>query len=61
LDTSKHFDEDIIYNMYDFFDSSNPGRLTKQKQNLIFPKIKNAITSLKSQRILQIISLFEPT
>ena len=45
------FDENIAFNMYDFIDKSNPGRLRYDDKYLIFDPIEKAIKVMRSRNL----------
>jgi hypothetical protein len=46
------FDEDITFNMYDFIDKSNPGRLRIENKGHIFEQIDRALKIMRHRNII---------
>lgn len=48
------FDNDITFNMYDFIDKTNPGRLRLENKSHIFEQIDRAIKVMRLRNIISI-------
>lgn len=48
------FDDNIAFNMYDFIDKSNPGRLRYQDKYPIFDQIDKAIKVMRIKNLTNI-------
>jgi hypothetical protein len=48
------FDDDVVFNMYDFIDKSNPGRLRNKDKYPIFDQIDRAIKIMRLKNLTAI-------
>lgn len=48
------YDENIAFNMYDFIDKSNPGRLLYKDKDFIFNQIEKALKVMRTKNLRSI-------